>query len=136
MEPAMAAKQHALQELADLLRALGHPQRVGLVEELRGGEQDVNHLCEALGCSHARMSQHLAKLRALRLVRMRREGRHVYYRLADPRLAGWLLDGLDFVESEYADTEHIRASVHAAREVWRAPAATDDATDSANADMS
>lgn len=117
----MHTKQHALQELAELLRTLGHPQRVGLVEELRAGERDVNHLCQALGCSHARMSQHLAKLRAVRLVRMRREGRHVFYRLSNPTLAAWLLDGLEFVESEYADTEHIRASVQAARAVWRTP---------------
>ena len=116
----MPSKQHALQELAELLRTLGHPQRVGLIEELRTGEQDVNHLCQSLGCSHARMSQHLAKLRGLRLVRLRREGRHVFYRLSNPRLAAWLLDGLEFVESEFADTEEIRASVSAARASWRA----------------
>ncbi|MCO4763192.1 MAG: helix-turn-helix transcriptional regulator [Myxococcales bacterium] len=117
----MSSKERAVRELAAVLHVLGHAQRVRIIEELRDGEHDVNFLAEAIGCSHARVSQHLAKLRGLRLVRMRREGRHVFYRLANPTLASWLLDGLDFVESEFAETEQIRDSVREARESWRAP---------------
>ncbi len=115
----MSARERAAQELASMLHVLGHAQRIRIVEALRDGEQDVNHLMNAVGCSHSRVSQHLAKLRGLRLVRMRREGRHVFYRLTSPALAGWLVDGLDFVESEFADTEQVRDSLRIARETWR-----------------
>ena len=115
----MSSKERAVSELAAVLHVLGHPQRIRVIEELRDGEHDVNHLSQTIGCTHARVSQHLAKLRGLRLVQMRREGRHVFYRLANDKLARWLLEGLDFVESEFAETEQIRDSVREARESWQ-----------------
>ena len=62
-------------ELAQLLGVLSHPHRIRIVEELRAGECDVKSLQELLGISHAGVSQHLALLRAHRLVEERREGR-------------------------------------------------------------
>ncbi len=79
--------------MAELFRALGHPDRVRLVEELAGDEKDVNTLCENLGVRQARVSQHLAVLRASHVVQDRRQGRHVLYRLAKPALAAWLIIG-------------------------------------------
>lgn len=79
--------------MAELFKALGHPDRVRLVEELSDSEKDVNTLCESLGVRQARISQHLAVLRANHVVEDRKEGRHVLYRLATPALAAWLLLG-------------------------------------------
>lgn len=81
------------EEMAELFKALGHPDRVRLVEELSGSEKDVNTLCESLGVKQARISQHLAVLRASHVVEDRRQGRHVLYRLAKPALAAWLILG-------------------------------------------
>jgi|GEM_PF-438378 len=81
------------EEMAELFKALGHPDRVRLVEELSGEEKDVNTLCESLGVKQARVSQHLAVLRASHVVEDRREGRHVLYRLAKPALSAWLILG-------------------------------------------
>lgn len=80
-------------DMAELFKALGHPDRVRLVEELSGSEKDVNTLCEKLGVRQARVSQHLAVLRASHVVADRRQGRHVLYRLAKPALAAWLILG-------------------------------------------
>ncbi|MEQ1565669.1 MAG: metalloregulator ArsR/SmtB family transcription factor [Myxococcota bacterium] len=104
--------------LAELLGTLAHPERIRAVEELRNGELDVNTLCERVGTAHAKMSQHLAKLRALRLVAVRRDGRHVYYHLTDPALATWLRDGLAIAHSEVANAEQVRFALDEARDAW------------------
>jgi DNA-binding transcriptional ArsR family regulator len=108
-------------ELAALFGVLSNPHRVRLIEELREEEKDVNGLQAALGISHSGVSQHLALLRAHRLVTERREGRHVYYKLSQPKLASWIVEGLDFIHGELMQEEAIRAAVEQARVLW-APA--------------
>ena len=105
-------------ELAKLLGVLGHPQRIRIVEELGTRELDVNGLQALLNVTHSRVSQQLAILRAARVVTERREGRHVFYRLAQPELARWLLDGLQFVEGPLANAEMIRSALEQARQLW------------------
>ena len=101
-------------ELADLFRLLAHPDRLRLIEELRLGEQDVSSIAAALDLPATRISQHLAPLRAHRIVEDRREGRNHFYRLTHPGIAGWLVEALEFVEvrnrlGEGAHIEKVRA---------------------------
>lgn len=105
-------------ELSALFGVLANPHRVRLVEELREGEVDVNGLQKALGISHSSVSQHLAVLRAHRIVIERREGRHVFYRLTDPSLAEWVRAGLDFIERDLIQGHEIRVAVEQARVIW------------------
>jgi DNA-binding transcriptional ArsR family regulator len=105
-------------ELGQLLSVLSHPNRIRIIEELRDEERDVNCLQRALGISQSGVSQHLAVLRAHRLVVERREGRHVYYRVRQPRLAGWLLEGIQFVEAEREVLDEFHAAVERARAAW------------------
>lgn len=105
-------------ELAELLGVLSHPNRLRIVEELGSGEMDVGQLQALLGISHSGVSQQLAVMRAHRLVVERRDGRHVFYRLRDPNLATWLLDGLAFLESDVASSQQLRRDVRRARAKW------------------
>jgi DNA-binding transcriptional ArsR family regulator len=105
-------------ELAELLSVLSHPHRLRIVEELGTGELDVGQLQALLGISHSGVSQHLSVMRAHRLVMERREGRHVFYRLRDPELAAWLLDGLTFLESDASSSQQLRRDVRRARAKW------------------
>ena len=114
----MPQNEPALRELATLLSTLAHPQRIRIIEELRRGEADVNTLTAALGCQHSRVSQHLSKLKAQRLVSMRRDGRHVYYRLTAPAVAAWLVQGLDFIAGELTPRDKIHSAVEHARAEW------------------
>ena len=114
----MPERVFATKELAKLLGVLAHPERIRIVEELRSSELDVNSLQKLLGVAHSRVSQNLALLRSHRVVAERREGRHVYYRLVQPRIAGWLLEGLDFLERELAMNEEMRSALDRARERW------------------
>jgi DNA-binding transcriptional ArsR family regulator len=109
-------------ELAKLLSVLSHQDRVRIVSELRSGERDVNSLRDALGLTQARVSQQLALMRSYQLVRIRRQGRHVFYRLSQPLLAEWLLDGLRFVEGEEDVTAKLLAALGQARQTWMVPA--------------
>jgi DNA-binding transcriptional ArsR family regulator len=97
--------------LAELLGVLAHPHRVRIVEELRNGEMDVNSLQAVLEVSHSRVSQHLSVLRSHRIVAERREGRHVFYRLLQPSMAKWIVDGLQFLEVDNEYRREIRLAV-------------------------
>ena len=107
----MAILKSMRNELAELLKALGHPDRVRLVEELGEQEKDVQTLSDSLGVRQARVSQHLAVLRASHVVEDRREGRHVLYRLAKPALAAWIiLGGATLMGAPEASAEELVAT--------------------------
>jgi DNA-binding transcriptional ArsR family regulator len=105
----------ARQELADLLAVLAHPLRLAIVLELRTGEKDVTTLMHAVAASQTAVSQCLARLRAVRLVTMRRDGRHVHYSLAFPALPGWLDGGLAILEDETAQVASVHDAISQAR---------------------
>lgn len=77
--------------VAKLLRALGDPTRLALVELLLRGERTGNQCVEHAGLSQGRVSVHLACLVQCGYVSARREGRFVYYRVVDPRVAELIL---------------------------------------------
>lgn len=59
---------------ADVLKALAHPVRMGVVEILADGEKTCTELYEELGCSQSLMSQQLKILCQQGLVSVRKEG--------------------------------------------------------------
>jgi DNA-binding transcriptional ArsR family regulator len=69
--------------VARRFRVLGEPLRIRLLERLREGEACVNDLTDALAASQQNVSKHLAVLAEAGLVGRRKEGTHVYYRIAD-----------------------------------------------------
>ncbi len=97
----------AAKTLGEFLGAVAHPRRIQIINELRGGEKDVGTLQKALGISQSNVSQHLATLRAHRVVAEHREGRHVCYRLRTSALAEWLVDGMQFLPEATRETDRI-----------------------------
>ena len=75
------------QEKAGWFQALSHPVRLQILDILRGGEECVCHIQSALGKRQAYVSQQLMVLRDAGLVRDRKEGLYVFYRLGDPLVA-------------------------------------------------
>lgn len=71
------------EDLAKTLKALASPARLRLLTLLLGGPRTVDRLAEGAGLSASATSHHLRLLRTLRLVRPRRDGRHVEYALHD-----------------------------------------------------
>lgn len=73
----------AVSELADTFRVLGDPTRVRILDALSHGELCVCDLAALVKMSESAVSHQLRLLRALRLVRPRRDGRMVFYALDD-----------------------------------------------------
>lgn len=71
-------------QAARLLRALSNEHRLMLLCLLFEGEKTVGELNESLPLSQSALSQHLAVLREEGMVRTRRAGQSIYYRLASP----------------------------------------------------
>lgn len=70
------------EEASRLLTAMGNPKRLLVLCNMLDGEKSVGELAEIAGLSSAALSQHLGKMRALSLVKTRREGQTIYYSLA------------------------------------------------------
>lgn len=73
----------AFARAASLFRAAGDESRLRLLERLGRGEQCVSELAAALGLKLSTLSQQLRILRVERIVTHRRDGKHVFYSLAD-----------------------------------------------------
>ena len=69
----------------DYLKSISHEQRLMILCNLVSGEKSVSELEQALGARQAAVSQQLARLRQEGLVTRRRDGKTIYYSLADER---------------------------------------------------
>ncbi len=74
-------RRHA-KSAARLLRSIGNPQRLLLLCSLAEGERSVAELNRDVELSQSALSQHLAVLRAARIVTTRREAQQIFYALA------------------------------------------------------
>lgn len=72
---------------AEISKTLAHPLRIAILHYLRDGEKTVNDLTQTLGASQSNISQHLALLRQRQIVKTRKEGSTVYYRVASPKIS-------------------------------------------------
>jgi len=75
-------KQAIYASLAEVAQALGHPNRLELLEHLAQRERSVEELTALSGMTFANTSRHLQILRRARLVDTERRGKHIVYRLA------------------------------------------------------
>lgn len=79
-----------LEEVAPTLKALAHPLRLRIIDFLKDGERSVSEIVEATGKSQALTSHQLGLLRAHGIIKPRREGNYVYYRIIDESAFGLL----------------------------------------------
>lgn len=69
---------------AEFFKALGHPTRLWIVEQLTTGEHCVCEFVEAVGDKFPTISRHLSILKDAGVIADRREAKSIYYRLACP----------------------------------------------------
>jgi DNA-binding transcriptional ArsR family regulator len=69
-----------------LLKSVANKRRLVILCELLGGEKSVSALRDAIGLSQSALSQHLARLRADKIVTTRRESQTIYYSLESERV--------------------------------------------------
>lgn len=78
---------------AELCKTFADPKRLMIISELRHEEKTVGHLTRVLQIPQAVVSRHLAVLRSRGVVKTRREGVSIYYRLANRKI----VDACDIV---------------------------------------
>lgn len=84
----------ACQRAAAIFRALGDPQRLRILAMLEASERCVSEIAETLDDNMSAVSQRLRLLRSERIVRTRRDGKHIYYALADSHISQLVTNGL------------------------------------------
>jgi DNA-binding transcriptional ArsR family regulator len=77
-------RKEKLKRRADILKALAHPSRLLMVEELAAGERCVCELQKLVGADISTVSKHLALLRRAGIVAADKRGLQVFYRLLSP----------------------------------------------------
>ena len=83
MSPELQSMLQKARKAADFLKALAHENRLVILCLLAERERSVTELEDLLASSQATVSQQLARLRHEGLVETRRDGRAIYYSLAD-----------------------------------------------------
>lgn len=84
--------------LAETFKVLSDPTRVKILFALSKAELCVCDLSALLGMNDSAVSHHLRLLRALKLVKYRREGRMAYYSLDDEHIEKLFQQGLEHVQ--------------------------------------
>lgn len=75
---------------AGIIKAMGHPSRLAMLEALAGGELCVCELQALVGSDMSTVSKHLSVLRSAGIVADRKKGLQVYYRLCCPCILDFL----------------------------------------------
>ncbi len=91
-------EDEVLYDLAELFKIFGDSTRVKLLYILSLSEMCVFDLAQLLGVTQSAVSHQLRALKASKLVRYRREGKTVFYALADGHVRTILDQGLEHVE--------------------------------------
>jgi len=89
--------QEDVADQAGFYKLLGDPTRLRLLQALAATEMCVCDLASLLDSTLSAVSHQLRLLRTAGLIRYRKQGKMVYYRLADGRLAAVLLEGQRFM---------------------------------------
>jgi ArsR family transcriptional regulator len=82
--------EETLEQAATVIRCLGHPLRLRLLEAMETGGQTVSELQHHTGAPQSAVSQQLSVLRGHGVVEGRREGSFVRYRIIEPKVGAIL----------------------------------------------
>jgi len=93
----MIVSEPVIKAMAESFKALADPTRLRILGLLFGGERGVSDLADHLKVSQSAVSHQLRILRNLDIVRYRKEGREVYYDLADDHVRDILSRTLEHI---------------------------------------
>lgn len=88
IDPRQMAK--AAQKASDLMKTLGHKDRLMVLCHLSSGEKSVGELAGLLDIPQSPLSQHLARMRKESLVVTRRDAQTIYYSIASKEAASFV----------------------------------------------
>ena len=86
-----------IERMSLIFSCVAHPTRIKIIQALFTGELCVCDLAQVLGSSVSAVSHQLRMLRAVRLVKYRREGKMAYYSIDDEHVRALFALGLEHV---------------------------------------
>lgn len=89
--------RESAEQIAALFKGFDDPTRIHILTLLIGGERCVGEIADAMALSQSAVSHQLRILKAMRLVRSRREGKNLMYSLADDHVLCILKTGMDYI---------------------------------------
>lgn len=90
--------EEELQDLAEFFKVFGDATRLKILYVLLSSEMCVFDIAAVLGMSQSAISHQLRVLKQMDLVKNRREGKTIFYALADGHIVTILSQGLDHIE--------------------------------------
>jgi ArsR family transcriptional regulator len=93
--------QEELNELAELFKVFSDLTRINILISMNSGEKTVSAISLDVGMSPSAVSHQLKLLKTSSLVKSRREGKNIYYSLADDHVKTIISVGLDHVEEKF-----------------------------------
>ena len=88
-------------------KATSSPKRLEIVDLLCQGEKSVDEIAQQAQLDVKNTSAHLKVLHSARLVVSRREGKHVYYAIADAMVSEYWLTTRSMAEQRFAEIERV-----------------------------
>jgi ArsR family transcriptional regulator len=82
----IAMRKAILEFHAEFCKTFSNPKRLEILNLLKGGEVTVGDIAKKLGVPKANVSQHLTVMRMMRILKTRRDGTNVYYRIANTKI--------------------------------------------------
>ena len=87
-------------DLAELFKVFGDSTRIKILYDLFQGAKNVTEICEDLEMNQSAISHQLKILKTSKLISSRREGKAIYYMLADDHVKTIIAMGKDHIEEE------------------------------------
>ena len=92
--------EEEMQELANFFKVFGELSRIKILSILYHKELCVCELVEILAMNQSAVSHQLRVLRAAKIVKARKEGKHIFYSLDDDHVRELLRDGLEHIRGD------------------------------------
>lgn len=110
-----------MREFLAVAKALSEPNRARALMALRGGELCVCKMIELLGLAPSTVSRHMAVLHRAGLVVGRKDGRWIYYRLAEAGSAGRVADAIRWAQRSLDSDALVLQDVERLKTIRAAP---------------
>jgi ArsR family transcriptional regulator len=104
----MAKYKNGMRNLMNITKALADENRIRVLLALRGGELCACQITELFGLAPSTMSKHMSILYQAGLIESRKEGRWVYFRLADGEAPRTVRQAIDWVIKAAADEPRVQ----------------------------
>lgn len=97
-KPCNLPEEEEIQEIADLFKVFADASRIKILLAMYDGERSVSEISEAVGMTPSAVSHQLAVLRSAKLASARRDGKQIFYSLADEHVHTIIGVGREHIE--------------------------------------